>query len=320
MIKKIGVLTSGGDSPGMNAAIRAVVRSALYHNIKVMGINNGYQGLIEDDMIEMKRSSVSDISAKGGTILGSARLESFKQLKTQKKAVEILKARGIDGLVVIGGDGTYKGAHALSKLGIHCVGLPGTIDNDISSTDYTIGFDTALNTVIEAIDKLRDTSSSHHRCSIIEVMGNRCADLAIFAGISCGAEVIITPLVPYNEEATLELINYYEKTKKKSHAIILITEKITDVEHLAKMVSEKTGFSGRATVLGHIQRGGAPSASDRMLATRMGDKAVQVLMESEGAFCVGIVNNQLLSIPISDALQIPIADRNELIALHERIV
>src|SRR5690554_778426 len=175
MIKKIGVLTSGGDSPGMNAAIRAVVRSALHHNIEVMGINNGYEGLVEDNMVEMNRSSVSDISAKGGTILGSARLESFKQLKTQKKAVEILKGRGIDALVVIGGDGTYKGAHALSKLGIRCVGLPGTIDNDISSTDYTIGFDTALNTVIEAIDKLRDTSSSHHRCSIIEVMGNRCA-------------------------------------------------------------------------------------------------------------------------------------------------
>ncbi len=320
MIKKIGVLTSGGDSPGMNAAIRAVVRSAMYHNIEVMGIKNGYQGLIDDDMIEMKRSSVSDISAKGGTILGSARLESFKLLKTQRKAVEILRARNIDGLVVIGGDGTYKGAHALSELGIRCVGLPGTIDNDISSTDYTIGFDTALNTVIEAIDKLRDTSSSHHRCSIIEVMGNRCADLAIFSGISCGAEVIITPLVPYNEKATLELINYYEKSKKKSHAIVLITEKITDVDHLAKKVSEVTGFSGRATVLGHIQRGGAPSASDRMLASRMGDKAVQVLMENEGAYSIGIVNNQLIFIPITEALQIPIADRSDLIALHERIV
>jgi len=303
MIKKIGVLTSGGDSPGMNAAIRAVVRSALHHNIEVMGINNGYEGLVEDNMVEMNRSSVSDISAKGGTILGSARLESFKQLETQKKAVEILKGRGIDALVVIGGDGTYKGAHALSKLGIRCVGLPGTIDNDISSTDYTIGFDTALNTVIEAIDKLRDTSSSHHRCSIIEVMGNRCADLAIFAGISCGAEVIITPLVPYDEQETLDLINYYEKTKKKRHAIVLITEKITDVDNLAKKVSEKTGFSGRATVLGHIQRGGAPSASDRMLATRMGDKAVRMLMENDGAYCVGIVNNRLVSIPISEALQ-----------------
>lgn len=320
MVKKIGVLTSGGDSPGMNAAIRAVVRSALHHNIEVMGIYNGYEGLIADNMFSMDRSSVSDISAKGGTILGSARLESFKQLETQKKAVEILKARQIEALIVIGGDGTYKGAHALSELGIRCVGLPGTIDNDISSTDFTIGFDTALNTVIEAIDKLRDTSSSHHRCSIIEVMGNRCADLAIFAGLSCGAEVIITPHVQYSEETTLDLINYYEQTKKKRHAIVLITEKITDVHDLAIKVSEKTGFSGRATVLGHIQRGGAPSAADRMLATRMGDKAVQVIIEKEGAHCVGIVNNQLLSIPIVEALELPMADRSDLIALHERIV
>ncbi len=320
MIKKIGVLTSGGDSPGMNAAIRAVVRSALHSNIQVMGINNGYKGLIEDDMFEMDRSSVSDISAKGGTILGSARLEEFKFEKTQKKAVEILKKREIDALVVIGGDGTYKGAYALVKYGINTVGLPGTIDNDISSTDYTIGFDTALNTIIEAIDKLRDTSSSHHRCSIIEVMGNRCADLAIFAGLSCGAELIVTPQVPYNEQTVLELINYYEKTKKKRHAIVIVTEKITDVEHLAKKVTTHTGFSGRATVLGHIQRGGSPSASDRMLATRMGDKAVQVLLEGKVGHCVGIVDNHIVSMPIMEALKIPMADRNDLIALHERIV
>lgn len=320
MIKKIGVLTSGGDSPGMNAAIRAVTRSALHQNIEVMGIYDGFKGLLEDNMIQMQRSSVSDISGKGGTILGSARLPEFKHIDVQKKAVEILRNREIEALVVIGGDGTYKGALALSKLGIQCVGLPGTIDNDITSTDYTIGFDTALNTVIEAIDKLRDTSSSHHRCSIIEVMGNRCPDLAIFAGISTGAEVIITPLVEYNQQEVIDLINYYEKAKKKRHAIVIVTEKITDVEELAKDVSKYTGFSGRSTVLGHVQRGGAPSAFDRILATRLGDAAVMTLIQKSGAQCVGILHNEIVSHPIEEALKMKHTDRNGLIALHNRIV
>lgn len=320
MIKKIGILTSGGDSPGMNAAIRAVTRSALHHNIKVMGIYDGYKGLVEDNMFEMDHSTVSDISGKGGTILGSARLPEFKHRDVQKRAVEILRSREIEGLVVIGGDGTYKGAQALSKLGIRCVGLPGTIDNDITSTDYTIGFDTALNTIIEAIDKLKDTSSSHHRCSIIEVMGNRCPDLAIFAGISSGAEVIITPLVEYNEDEVIGLINFYEKAKKKRHAIVVITEKITNVEHLAKQVSKRTGFSGRSTVLGHIQRGGSPSAFDRMLATRLGDEAVLTLIQYPGARCVGILQNEIVSNPIEEALKMQHKDRTKLIALHERIV
>ncbi len=320
MIERIGILTSGGDSPGMNAAIRAITRSALYHNIHVMGINNGFKGLIEDDMFEMDRSSVSDIGIKGGTILGSARLSEFKQLEVQKQAVAILKRRNIDALVVIGGDGTYQGAYALSRLGINCVGLPGTIDNDIASTDFTIGFDTALNTIIDAIDKLRDTSSSHHRCSIIEVMGNKCGDLAIFAGLACGAEVIITPDVLYNEDHMIELINYYEKTKKKRHAIVLITEKITDVHQLANKISLHTGFSGRATVLGHIQRGGSPSAADRMLATQLGDKAISVLMDNKIGHCVGIHNNQIVSMDIHEALSMPTTDRKDLIALHERIV
>jgi 6-phosphofructokinase 1 len=320
MIKKIGILTSGGDSPGMNAAVRAITRSALYHNIEVMGINNGYRGLIEDDMFEMNRSSVSDIGIKGGTILGSARLPEFENISVQEKAVSILKRRAIDALVVIGGDGTYKGAYALSKLGINCVGVPGTIDNDIASTDYTIGFDTALNTIIEAIDKLRDTSSSHHRCSIIEVMGNQCGDLAIYSGLACGAEVIITPRFPYNEGQVLELINYYEVTKKKRHAIVIITEKITDVDNLAKNVSLHTGFSGRATVLGHIQRGGSPSAFDRLLATKLGDKAVSVLLENKVGHCVGILRNEVVSMDINEALAMLKSDRQDLIALHERIV
>ena len=203
-MNKIGILTSGGDSPGMNAAIRAITRSALYHGLEVYGIYNGYRGLVENNIEPLTRSSVSDIMIKGGTILGSARLPEFKDVEIQKKAVEILNSHGIEALVVIGGDGTYKGAMALTQLGVNCIGLPGTIDNDISSTDFTIGFDTALNTVIECVDKLRDTSSSHHRCSVVEVMGNRCGDLAIYSGLSCGAEIIVTPETGYDEQTVLE--------------------------------------------------------------------------------------------------------------------
>ena len=304
-MNKIGILTSGGDSPGMNAAIRAITRSALYHGLEVYGIYNGYRGLVENNIEPLTRSSVSDIMIKGGTILGSARLPEFKDVEIQKKAVEILNSHGIEALVVIGGDGTYKGAMALTQLGVNCIGLPGTIDNDISSTDFTIGFDTALNTVIECVDKLRDTSSSHHRCSVVEVMGNRCGDLAIYSGLSCGAEIIVTPETGYDEQTVLEQLRYYEQVKAKRHAIVVISEKITDVDSLATKISKATGFSGRATVLGHIQRGGSPTAFDRVLATRMGDKAVELLVAGIGGHCVGILNNEITSLPIEEALALP---------------
>jgi 6-phosphofructokinase 1 len=320
MIKKIGVLTSGGDSPGMNAAIRAITRSAITQNVEVIGIYNGYKGLIEEDFIPLTRSSVSDIMVKGGTILGSARLPEFKDNEIVKKAADILRKHGIEALVTIGGDGTYKGALALTAHGINCVGLPGTIDNDIASTDYTIGFDTALNTVIQAIDKLRDTSSSHHRCSVVEVMGNRCGDLAIYAGLSCGAEVIITPENGYDELEVLNLVKYYEEVKKKKHAIVIISEKITDAELLANKISKTSGFSGRATVLGHVQRGGSPTAFDRVLATRMGDKAVEVLLNGELGQCIGILDNQIVSTDIETALNMPKKSRRPLFKLHERLV
>ncbi|NLA78114.1 MAG: 6-phosphofructokinase [Erysipelothrix sp.] len=320
MIKKIGVLTSGGDSPGMNAAIRAVVRSALFHDIEVMGIRDGYKGLINDDMVAMSHASVSDISAKGGTILGSARLDAFKTLETQKQAVAILRRRGIDALIVIGGDGTYKGAQKLSELGMKCIGIPSTIDNDIPSTDFTIGFDTALNTIIENIDKLRDTSSSHHRCSVIEVMGNKCADLALYSGISCGAEVIITPHDPYDEADVLRKIQYFEKTKKKRHAIVIVTEKITNVHELAQKISVTSGFSGRATILGHIQRGGAPSAADRMMATKLGDHALAALLAHQDHHCVGVIDNQVQTMSLNEALALTRDNYKQLIELHERIV
>ena len=320
MVKRIGVLTSGGDAPGMNAAIRAVVRVANSANIEVYGIYDGYRGLVEGYIEPLTRSDVSDILDRGGTILGSARLPEFKDEKVQKAGIHQLKKRGIEALVVIGGDGSYRGALALSQAGINCIGLPGTIDNDISSTDFTIGFDTALHTVVEAVDKLRDTSSSHHRCSVVEVMGNRCGDLALWAGIACGAEIVVTAQTGFEETEVLERLKEFDVVKKKRHAIVIISEKITDVDAFAKKVSLNTGFSGRATVLGHVQRGGSPTPQDRVLASRMGEKAVDLLIQGIGGQCVGIKDNQIISVPIEDDLDIPRSSRKKLQQLFDRLV
>lgn len=319
-MRKIGVLTSGGDAPGMNAAIRAVVRSGITAGMEVYGIFDGYDGLVNDRIRKLERGDVSDIIIKGGTILGSARLPSFKQESVREIAVANLKKHGIEGLVVIGGDGSYRGAMALTEMGINCIGLPGTIDNDIVSTDYTIGFDTALNTIIENVDKLRDTSSSHHRCSVVEVMGNRCGDLALYAGLTTGAEVIITKETGYDEQAVLDELRYFEVNKNKRHAIVIISEKITDVESLAAKISQHTGFSGRATVLGHIQRGGSPTARDRILATQMGDKAVLALLAGEGGRCVGIINEEIVTIDINEALVMPAKSRKSMFDMQHRLV
>ena len=321
MIKKIGVLTSGGDSPGMNATIRAVTRSALKKGMQVYGIYDGYSGLVEGDIEELDRSSVSDILFRGGTILGSARLPEFADIKVREKGIENLKKYGIDALVVIGGDGTYRGALELTKMGINCIALPGTIDNDIVGTEFTIGFDTALNTIIEAIDKLRDTSASHHRCSVVEVMGNKCGDLALYASIACGAEIVITPESEFDEEEVLEKLRHIdEERKKKRHAIVVISEKMTDVEVLASKISESTGFSGRSTVLGHVQRGGSPTASDRLLATKLGDEAVELLSKGLGGYCVGLIDNRVKSILIEEALSLPKTSRKALYELQKRMV
>lgn len=320
MVKRIGVLTSGGDAPGMNAAIRAVVRSAIHRGIEVMAIEDGYKGMVEGSIYPMTTKSVSDIIYRGGTILGSARLPEFKLDEVRRKAVANLKEHGIEAVVVIGGDGTYKGAQALTDMGINCIGLPGTIDNDISSTEYTIGFDTALNTVIQNIDKLRDTSSSHHRCSVVEVMGNHCGDLALFSAISCGAEIVVTPETGYDEEAMLERLHYLDNNRKKKHAIVVISEKITDVELLAQKISKATSFSGCATVLGHIQRGGSPTAFDRVLATRMGDKAVELIANGIGGHCVGIKENKIVSYPIMEALAMPRPSRREFFDMQIRLI
>ena len=308
MLRKIGILTSGGDSPGMNAAIRAVTRSALANGIEVVGIHDGYKGLVEGLYEPFNKHSVSETIARGGTILGSARLPEFKEEAVQLKGVEKLKENQIDAVVVIGGDGTYRGADALTKLGVNCIALPGTIDNDIEGTDYTIGFDTALNTVVECVDKLRDTSNSHHRCSVVEVMGNRCGDLAIYSGISCGAEILITPETGYLEN------------QGKNHAIVIVSEKVCDVKSLADKISRVTGFAGRATILGHIQRGGSPSPSDRVLASRMGAKAVELLVAGVGGHCVGIRNNEIVSMPIEECVSMPRSSRKAFYRLFDRLV
>ncbi len=319
-MNKIGVLTSGGDAPGMNAAIRAIVRSGISHGLEVYGIYNGYEGLVAGNIQKLERGNVSDIIIRGGTILGSARLPEFKNDNVQELAVKNLNAHGIEALVVIGGDGSYRGAMALTERGINCIGIPGTIDNDIAMSDFTIGFDTALQTIIENVDKLRDTSSSHHRCSVVEVMGNHCGDLALFAAITCGAELVITPETGFIEEDVINRLKEIESIKKKRHAIVIISEKITDVELLAVKISKNTGFSGRSTVLGHIQRGGSPSANDRMLATRMGDFAVQLLINGHGGECIGIKQNEIMSMDIEEALRYPRVNRRDLFELHERLV
>jgi len=241
-------------------------------------------------------------------------------LDVRQKAVKQLQKRGIEAVVVVGGDGSYRGALALTEMGVNCIGLPGTIDNDITCTDYTIGFQTALETVVECIDKLRDTSNSHHRCSIVEVMGNRCGDLALWSGIACGAEIIVTSETGFDEEEVLGRLRDLDLIKKKRHAIVVISEKITDVDQFAKKVSLNTGFAGRATTLGHIQRGGSPCPFDRLLASQMGEKAVDLLMQGIGGQCIAIRNNKIVAIPITEALGMPHESRKPLMNLFERLV
>ena len=300
-MKKIAVLTSGGDAPGMNGAIRAIVRVGIKRGFEVYGVYEGYKGLVEGKIKKLGYSDVSEILSKGGTILESSRLKEFVDEKIQDLAVEQLKKRKIEGLVVIGGDGSYRGAMALAKKGISCIALPGTIDNDIPDTDHTIGFDTALNTIVDALDKLRDTSSSHQRCTILEVMGRRCGDLAINAGIADGAEMVITSEIGYDENKVIEVLKA-SKASDKKHAIVVITEHITDVHELAKKVEAATGFETRANVLGHMQRGGRPSARDRVLASRMGVYAVELLEAGKGGLCVSEVNGEIKGLPITEVL------------------
>jgi 6-phosphofructokinase 1 len=314
----IGVLTSGGDSPGMNAAIRAIVRAGISYGHDVYAIYNGYRGLVAGQIEKVDRSFVSQIINKGGTILRSARLPEFVDVSIRETAVVQLKKFGINALVVIGGDGTYRGAKDLSSMGFNCIGLPGTIDNDIASTDYTIGFDTCLNTIVSAVDKLRDTIFSHQRCSIIEVMGNRAGDLAIYAGLACGAELTISGdnFMPLPE--MIERLKF-QKATSKNHAMVVVSEKLFDLNELARFIQQETGFEVRTEVLGRIQRGGSPSAFDRILASRMGEYAVQCLNEGKSSRCIGVRGQQLIDVDIHEALAMQREKHTKVVQVIDRL-
>jgi len=302
-MKTIGVLTSGGDAPGMNAAIRAVVRTGIYNNLRVMGIKQGYNGLIDGNIYEMNLSSVADIIHRGGTILRTARCEEFTTEAGREKAKTVLKVFRIDGLVVIGGDGSLRGASELNKLGFPTIGIPGTIDNDLGYTDYTIGFDTAINTVIDAISNIRDTSTSHGRANIIEVMGRHCGDIALHAGLAGGAESIIVPEEGFNiDDVCKRLIQ--GKNRGKLHSIILLAEGVGNAYELGNQIQKFTGIETRVTILGHLQRGGSPTAFDRILASKMGARAVQLLMEGKTARTLGVKGNKIIDVDIDEALSI----------------
>lgn len=296
-VKSIAVLTSGGDSQGMNAAVRAVVRSALYHGLEVYAIQRGYYGLIHDDVRKMDLRSVGDIIQRGGTILQTARCKEMMTLEGQQLAAENLRKRNIDGLVVVGGDGSYQGADKLSQLGIKTMGLPGTIDNDISFTDYTIGFDTAVSIVVDAINKLRDTMSSHERASIVEVMGRHCGDIALYAGLASGAESILVPEVPFNlDEVADRMKENFDHGKR--HSIVVVAEGVGNGADIAKHITNRANIDARLTVLGHIQRGGSPTHNDRILASRLGDFAVRKLIEGISGKACGVINGELVATDI----------------------
>ncbi len=302
MIKTIGVLTSGGDAPGMNAAIRAVVRAGCELGMKVYGINRGYNGLMENDMYEMHLRTVSDIINRGGTILYSARSDRFKTEEGMQAAIRVCRERGIDGLVVIGGDGSFRGARDLSLRGVPCVAIPGTIDNDIACCDRTIGYDTAMNTIVEMVDRIRDTTESHDRCAVVEVMGRGAGYLVLNAGIACGATSILMPEVPYDFER--DVIERMKRTQRsnKVHFVIMVSEAIGGVDEMAKRIQKETGVESRATVLGHVQRGGSPTAADRILGSQMGYHAVQLLKDGIGNRVVATQKGEILDFDIFEAL------------------
>ena len=302
-MKSIAVLTSGGDSPGMNAAVPAVVRTACQRGIKVYGVDRGYTGLIKGDVHEMNLRSVSDIITRGGTILYSARCPEFKTEEGIQKAVDTCKRVGIDGMVIIGGDGSFRGARDLSLRGIPCIGLPGTIDNDISCTDYTIGYDTCLNTIVQMVDRIRDTSESHDRCPVVEVMGRGAGYLALESGIAVGATSILVPEVEYDiERDIIARIREFQKTGKR-HFIVIVAEGVGGTAEIAKKIEAETGVESRATILGHVQRGGSPTARDRIMASQMGSRAVDLLTQGIGNRVVGIRDNKIVDFDIFEALK-----------------
>lgn len=301
-MKKIAVLTSGGDAPGMNAAVRAVVRAALYKGIGVYGVYRGYNGLINGDLEEMSLRSVSDTIHRGGTVLYTARSPEFRTEEGIQKAVKTCREHGIEGVVVIGGDGSFRGAQDLSRHGISCIGIPGTIDNDIACCEQTIGYDTAMNTAMELVDKLRDTSQSHDRCSVVEVMGRHAGYIALNVGIAVGATSILVPEIPYDfEKDVMDRIRATAVTGKK-HFIIVVAEGVGHVTELAEKIEAESGIESRATILGHVQRGGSPTLRDRVLASRMGYEAVQLLEAGKSNRVVAIQSDHIVDFDIEEAL------------------
>ena len=302
MVRKIAVLTSGGDAPGMNACLRAVIRAGLYQDKDMYVVYDGLRGLVEGQIKQVNKDFTQDIINRGGTIIRSARLPEFKDPVVVEKAAQQLKDFEIDALVGIGGDGTFRGLNDLAKHGIKVVGIPGTIDNDVGSTEQTIGFSTALNTICECVDKLKDTSGSHQRCSLIEVMGRHCGDLAMYAALAEGAEGVICVEHPLKEDVLFRKLRKM-KAQNKSHAIIIVSENLLDIHELAKKIEEKTGFDTRTEVLGRLQRGGSPSAEDRVLAARMGAKSIELLLNDEcDSRIIGVKGGQIVDLPIEEAV------------------
>lgn len=319
-IRTIGVLTSGGDAPGMNAAIRAVVRVGTYHGIKVMGVRRGYVGLINGEMEEMTARSVSETLQRGGTILQTARCLEFKEKSGVYKAVNIARVFGLDGLVVIGGDGSFRGARDLCEAGLPTIAMPGTIDNDISCSEYTVGYDTCLNTVKDAVDKIRDTAQSHERCSIIEVMGRAAGYIALEAGIACGAEVVLVPEKPWDFDQDVLRPILESKQRGKKHSIVIVAEGIGGVIEMAKEIEEKTGIESRATILGHVQRGGSPTVRDRVIASQMGGRAVELLLEGKQNRIVCMQNSHIVDVDIEEGLKMEKTLPEDLWELSRKLV
>ena len=300
--KSIAVLTSGGDAPGMNAAVRAVVRAGINKGMRVYGVYRGYNGLLNGDVQEMNLRSVSDIIGFGGTMLYTARSEEFATPAGIKKAADFCRSIDVSGVVVIGGDGSFKGARALTNAGINCIGIPGTIDNDIACSEYTVGFDTAMNTAIQMVDRIRDTAQSHDRCSIVEVMGRRCGDIALQTGIATGATAILVPEIPYNiERDVIQRIVNTQKTGKK-HFIVVVAEGVGKVAELANYIENRLGIETRATILGHVQRGGSPTLRDRVVASEMGFRAVELLEKNLGNRVVAMKEGKIVDLDINEAL------------------
>ena len=317
-MKKVAILTSGGDAPGMNACLRAAVRSALNKGIEPFIVYDGYKGLVEGKILQVHRRFVSEVLNRGGTIIGTARLDEFKDVSIREKAVENLHNLGINDLVVIGGDGSFRGAHDLNDMGINCIGVCGSIDNDINAPGYAIGFDTALNTIVECIDRIRDTSSSHTRCSIVEVMGRHCGDLALYSSIACGADILIDNNTGVDLDKIINNIKDMKHEGRK-HVIIVVSENILDVKELANTIEKETGFETRATILGYLQRGGSPSAMDRVTASILGYHAITMLENKENDKMVYFLDNKVYTRDLVEAVKVKEIDYLDLYKINEVI-